>query len=364
MQNPMLKTFLNSQPAGWFPIEQFSLLQLSGADRHTFLNGFSTNNIKELSINTACETFIPSIQGKVLGHSLAISFQNSLVLAGIGEQSAQVSSHLNKYIITEDVEITDTAYNYVALFAYSKDIEALKHALHSHHLFSEYSGVGNSLPTGHLNALCVCPETEISQTSSAYIVCIEIEAMMGYLIILPLEGQDGMISLLAEINLQKLTIDEAHCFRISLGLPYYGVDISSDNLAQEVCRSSTAISFEKGCYLGQEPIARIDALGHVNKKLRQLVLLDAGTEPQAWNNSKLFDLDTSKEVGIITSVSKHIVNASIDSTNSTEPGNMQSPKVTGLGIVHRHSSSPGNTLKAVNSQNESCMAEVQWINDE
>ena len=58
--------------------------------------------------------------------------------------------------------------------------------------------------------------------------------------------------------------------RIEAGLSVYGVDISEENLAQEVGLMITAISFTKGCYLGQEPIARIDALGHVNRELRSL----------------------------------------------------------------------------------------------
>jgi folate-binding protein YgfZ len=55
--------------------------------------------------------------------------------------------------------------------------------------------------------------------------------------------------------------------RIEQGYPWFGVDISEDNLPQEVGRNLKAISFTKGCYLGQETVARIDALGHVNKTL-------------------------------------------------------------------------------------------------
>jgi folate-binding protein YgfZ len=50
-------------------------------------------------------------------------------------------------------------------------------------------------------------------------------------------------------------------------MPSYGVDFNEENLPQEVGRDSEAISFTKGCYLGQETVARIDALGHVNQRL-------------------------------------------------------------------------------------------------
>jgi folate-binding protein YgfZ len=55
--------------------------------------------------------------------------------------------------------------------------------------------------------------------------------------------------------------------RIEAGVPLYGADITEDNLPQEVNRNDQAISFTKGCYLGQETVARIDALGHVNRTL-------------------------------------------------------------------------------------------------
>ena len=58
--------------------------------------------------------------------------------------------------------------------------------------------------------------------------------------------------------------------RITAGIPRYGTDISDKNLPQEVGRDEVAISFVKGCYLGQETVARIDAMGHVNWHLRRL----------------------------------------------------------------------------------------------
>src|SRR5262249_54035500 len=56
--------------------------------------------------------------------------------------------------------------------------------------------------------------------------------------------------------------------RIEYGTPLFGRDFSDENLPQEVGRDRQAISFTKGCYLGQETVARIDALGHVNRLLR------------------------------------------------------------------------------------------------
>jgi folate-binding protein YgfZ len=55
--------------------------------------------------------------------------------------------------------------------------------------------------------------------------------------------------------------------RLECGTPLFGIDVTDDNLPQEVNRDALAISFTKGCYLGQETVARIDAVGHVNRLL-------------------------------------------------------------------------------------------------
>jgi folate-binding protein YgfZ len=67
--------------------------------------------------------------------------------------------------------------------------------------------------------------------------------------------------------------------RIEAGVPLLSVDFDEHNFPQEVDRNREAISFTKGCYLGQETVARIDALGHVNQKI--VGVRFAGTEVPA-----------------------------------------------------------------------------------
>ena len=72
----------------------------------------------------------------------------------------------------------------------------------------------------------------------------------------------------AGFTAQPLTA--ANAARIEQGTPWFGCDLTVDNLPQEAQRDDRAISFKKGCYLGQETVARLDALGHVNWKFRSL----------------------------------------------------------------------------------------------
>ena len=103
----------------------------------------------------------------------------------------------------------------------------------------------------------------------------------------------------------RLSSDAAPCgqeafetARIEAGTPLYGRDITAENLPQEIDRDRLAISFTKGCYLGQETVARIDALGHVNHLLHLVkfsgeAIPPAGTELQA--------ADGDKPIGHVTS---------------------------------------------------------------
>ena len=87
-----------------------------------------------------------------------------------------------------------------------------------------------------------------------------------------------------------------HTLRIETGTPWYGVDIDDSNLPQEVGRIDRAVSFTKGCYIGQETIARIRTYGHVN---RSLVGLKADGDSPVTSKSKV--IRGGKEIGHVTS---------------------------------------------------------------
>ena len=69
---------------------------------------------------------------------------------------------------------------------------------------------------------------------------------------------------------QVLTADEFAAHRVAIGEPWFGVDVDEGTIPQETGLVSAAVSFTKGCYLGQELVARIDSRGHVNRHLRRL----------------------------------------------------------------------------------------------
>ncbi|MFH1104294.1 MAG: hypothetical protein V1757_05045 [Actinomycetota bacterium] len=70
-----------------------------------------------------------------------------------------------------------------------------------------------------------------------------------------------------------LTVAEIALRRVLAGEPVFGVDVDEDTIPQETGLVSEAVSFTKGCYLGQELVARIDTRGHVNRTLRRVTIV-------------------------------------------------------------------------------------------
>jgi folate-binding protein YgfZ len=102
---------------------------------------------------------------------------------------------------------------------------------------------------------------------------------------------------LSGLGCRQGTFEQLEQHRLWHRCPTWGQDFNDDYLPQELRRDELAISFTKGCYLGQETVARIDALGHVNRLLTS-VKLNGDTLPPVPSDI----LDNEKVVGQLTSV--------------------------------------------------------------
>ncbi len=231
-------------------------IELRGKDRQSFLHNFCTNDIKKLSPGLGCEAFLTNIKGRILGHIIVSATDESLWIDSEPGTAEFIVSHLDKYIITEDVTIADRTTDFTPLLLIGPQSEAW--------LTSHLSDFTPPPLWGQVNTTLDGVEIMLrrvgftSQTSFEFLTATPDAAPLRQSII---EG--GVPSMEYEVFA---------ALRIEAGFPRYGVDLTDANLAQEANRTEQAISFTKGCYLGQEPIARLDALGHVNKDLRRLAL--------------------------------------------------------------------------------------------
>jgi len=211
-------------PLGYCCLTPRTIIEIHGTDRCSFLHNFCTNDIKKLDPGSTCEVFITSVQGRCLGYGTVTAMPDSLILLTAAGQSQPLIDHFEHYVITEDVSFRNLSDRFIFLLT---DIEID---------VAEVSAATDELFFIPNNWFATPSNWLVSQHAHPEI----------------LEGVD------------LLNSDVAHTARIIQGIPEYGIDVSTDNFPQEMQRDESAISFTKGCYLGQEPIARIDALGHVN----------------------------------------------------------------------------------------------------
>src|SRR5207244_12542318 len=97
----------------------------------------------------------------------------------------------------------------------------------------------------------------------------------GYVIYCESEKKAEFIAQLESGGAQPASEEDARVVRIENGKPRYGEDIRDTSLVQET-QQMQAVSFTKGCYIGQEIVERVRAQGHVNRKLMRIEL--AGSE--------------------------------------------------------------------------------------
>lgn len=263
-----------------FDLSDRTQLELTGADRAKFLHGFCTNDIKALASGRGCEAFVCNVQGKVLGHVFVFCTESSLWIDTVPGQEDVLFRHLDRYLINEDVQIQRRSAEYGDLYL---------HRTPPSEVFPDLAG-------SEWNRLADQPVLSHGTIANRQVRKVDWLGEAGWLISAP----RGALKL-AVPSLSASDPQVWNALRIAAGFPLYGVDISSDNLAQEVNRTERGISFQKGCYLGQEPIARIDALGHVNRELRRL-MLEGDHVPAA--GTALLAADAATQIGVITSAAE------------------------------------------------------------
>lgn len=289
--------------------------EITGPDRAKFLHNLTTNEVKRLPVGRGCEAFVTSLQGKILSLVKLLNCGDSILVSADPGGLVLALAHFQKYGVFDEIGIEDrtpTTFEFHVVGPHADDL--VRHS-------------GGDVPEpGDLSHAT----TELAATP----VLIWREAPTGrpgLTIMGPLGCAGKLAGELASrgrpLGLEELEEEAFETLRIEAGTPVFGRDLTEKNLPQEAGRDDRAINFVKGCYLGQETVARIDALGHVNQLLRGL-RLPAGLpapRPGDWLESE------GKRVGYVTS-------------SATSPG---WDAAIALGLVRSSHAAAGTGLRLV-----------------
>lgn len=224
---------MKSYTTGW------SVVSVTGPDAAAFLHNFCTNDINRLTPGDTCEAFFTDAKAHILAHTVVCRTEDGYRVVVTSARAAELVKHLERYHFREELKLSESKQQKPVL------------------LFGDDAA--------------------------------------GFAI----AGLGAMLSFDSEAlgAGETLSGDQFQAYRIERGFPLDQVDIDEKSLPQELNRDALAISFTKGCYLGQEPVARIDALGHANRKLVPLqVKGESSLSPGDELSAK------GKPVGSVTSV--------------------------------------------------------------
>lgn len=231
-----------------------SRVELAGADRVQFLHSFCTADIKRLAVGEGGEAFLTNHQGKTVGHVYVRIAADAIVLDTAASEAAKIIQHLDRFVISDRVEFRDLTLTSGELLVAGNEAPRL---------LAEMGGGG--LPEKlwqHAN-LSIAGKSVVVQK-------VDYAGENSFFLTTTAEDRSAVqksLTIAGAVACDAAAVDSA---RIEAGVPLFGSDITDENLPQEIGRDKQAVSFTKGCYLGQETVARIDALGHVNRLLARV----------------------------------------------------------------------------------------------
>ena len=204
-----------------------AVLDVAGPDRESFLQGQLTQDVRNLSPGESRPAAGLTPKGKLLFVARVLGFEDRIRLLLPGGLRQPVLDHLRKYAVFNKVSIEDRTHEFVRIGLYGPQAGRL----------------GVPAPVLRLSA--------------------EGEFAAGLLA--PADRRAELEGLLRAAGSSEVPAETAEILRVEAGRPVYGRDMDSTNLPDEVGMDD-AISTTKGCYVGQEVVARLRTYGRVNRR--------------------------------------------------------------------------------------------------
>ena len=262
------------------------LLEVTGPDRASWLNNLVTNTIKPLQPGEGNHAFALNVKGRILTE-LSMLVLPEAIWIDLPEESAEsTAAHLERYHITENLTLTNRSREFGRLVLLGRGgfEVAVAMGVSQVQAMAQLGSTGVPLAGKHRlgvrNDSWGLPAFELFVEAPDLAVC-----------------RERLLGIGRPVGLQTISPAAMEVRRIEAGLPRWGAEITPEVLPAETGQLERAVSFQKGCYLGQEIVERMRSRGGLARKLMGLRLssLDALADPPIL-------LQSGAEVGRLTSV--------------------------------------------------------------
>jgi len=261
---------------------EHGLVVVGGPDATSFLQSLVSQDLDAVADGTGAHSLLLSPQGKLEIDFRALRVADEWWLDCDSGFGARLAERLGRYRIRVDVAIEDRTSAFALL-----EVRGQEAAAHVAAATSVDVPGGNHAHAGW---------------GSCRIVRADWSTMPGIDILGPAHEVRVARDLLVAAGVEPFAPDAYEVVRIDAGVPRLGVDIDEATIPQEAFLERDAVSFTKGCFLGQELVCRIDSRGHVNRFLRHVDVegpIGSGTGVPDAGAAVVLD---GREVGVLTSI--------------------------------------------------------------
>ena len=308
--------------AGLIDLSSRGRLRVSGSEATMFLNGLITNDMKTLAETRWMPAAFPTVQGRLIGAVRVVRLKDAFLIDTDAESHEAVLKTVSRFTLAGDFHVKDLTTETALLSVQGRRaVEVVEKVFETSSSDLQYDGV---LETEWQNT----PVTIIRATHTAE---------DGFDIVIDSAHGAQLRQALIDAGAQLVNPDVFEVLRIEAGIARFALDMDETNVVTET-NLDDAVSYTKGCYVGQEIIVRIKHRGHVAKKLTGL---RAATKIETGAIIKSTD---GKEIGKVTSTAF-------------------SPKLEttiGLGYVRYEYLTPGTTVM-IDSEIQATIAELPFI---
>ena len=262
--------------AGLIDLSSRGRIRVHGSEATMFLNGLITNDVKTLAENRWMSAAFPTVQGRLIGAVRVVRGKDSFFIDTDAESHEAVLKTISRFTLAGDFHVSDVTAETSLLSIQGKRAAEV--------VGKVFETSVSELPR---NGAIELPVTIIRATHTAE---------DGFDILVNSDQAAQVREALINAGAQPVSDDTFEVLRIEAGIARYGLDMDETNIVTET-NLDDAVSYTKGCYVGQEIIVRIKHRGHVAKKLTGLrVETDRSIEPGAVIKSS-----DGTEIGKVTS---------------------------------------------------------------
>jgi folate-binding protein YgfZ len=251
--NPLKEYEAVRSNAGALDLCYLGKLRVSGRDRARFLHNLLSNDIKNLKVGSGCYATLLTHQGRMESDLFVYAMENEFLLECSPAGRNRLYQSLNKYIVSDVVSVEDATKDFAVLSIQgTRSREVMERSLEI-----------------TLEGLALLDHRTLPGGSGPWtVIRRDRTGCGGYDLWLPVADASKVWRRWTErdgiLPAGHLALD---WLRTEAGIPWYGVDMDERNLPMEMGLTSTAISLTKGCYRGQEIVARVVYRGHLDRQL-------------------------------------------------------------------------------------------------